>query len=80
VHCNSEDDKQLIREAIEKSNGLEHLTRIQGIMESTGALKYTQSCAHKEVEMAINSLDAIPDSAYKDALIALAHISVERTS
>ncbi|WP_421133506.1 octaprenyl diphosphate synthase [Alteromonas sp. A079] len=79
-HANSEDDKQLIREAIEKSNGLEHLTRIQGIMESTGALKYTQSCAHKEVEMAINSLDAIPDSAYKDALIALAHISVERTS
>ena len=79
-HADSEDDKQLIRDAIEKSNGLEHLTRIQGIMESTGALEYTQACAHKEVQMAIDSLAAIPDSAYKDALIALAHISVERTS
>jgi octaprenyl-diphosphate synthase len=79
-HADSEGDKQLIRDAIEKSNGLEHLTRIQGIMESTGALEYTQACAHKEVKMAIDSLAAIPDSAYKDALIALAHISVERTS
>ena len=34
----------------------------------------------KEVQMAINSLNAIEDSEYKEALIALAHISIERTS
>jgi octaprenyl-diphosphate synthase len=79
-HARNDDDKALIQEAIEQSNGLPHLTRIQGIMEETGALDYTRECAQKEVQMAINSLNAIEDSEYKEALIALAHISIERTS
>ena len=79
-HAESEDDKALIKEAIEQSNGLPHLQRIQGIMEATGALDYTRECANKEVQMAIDSLQAIPDSAYKEALVSLAYISVERTS
>ena len=79
-HAQNDDDKTLIRDAIEQSNGLAHLTRIQGIMEATGALDYTRQCAQNEVDMAIASLASIPDSQYKDALIALAHISIERTS
>ncbi|WP_334028164.1 octaprenyl diphosphate synthase [Alteromonas sp. P256] len=79
-HAQNGDDKTLIRDAIEQSNGLAHLTRIQGIMEATGALDYTRQCAQNEVDMAIASLASIPDSQYKDALIALAHISIERTS
>lgn len=79
-NTDSEEDKVLIREAIEQSNGLPHLTRIQHIMENTGALDYTRKCANNEVKMAIESLSIIPDSPYKEALIALAHISVERTS
>lgn len=79
-HAENEEDALLIREAIEQSNGLPHLTRIQSIMAATGALAYTRTCANKEVQMAIDSLDAIPDSPYKDALVSLAHISVERTS
>jgi len=79
-HAKNDNDKALIQEAIEQSNGLPHLTRIQGIMEETGALDYTRECATKEVQMAIDSLNAIEDSEYKEALIALAHISIERTS
>lgn len=79
-HAESEDEKALIKEAIEQSNGLPHLQRIQGIMEATGALDYTRECANREVQMAIDSLQAIPDSAYKEALVSLAYISVERTS
>ena len=79
-HAKNDDDKALIQEAIEQSNGLPHLTRIQGIMKETGALDYTRECAQKEVQMAIDSLNAIKDSEYKEALIALAHISIERTS
>ena len=79
-HAKNEDDKALIQEAIEQSNGLPHLSRIQGIMEETGALDYTRECAQKEVQMAIDSLNAVEDSEYKEALIALAHISIERTS
>lgn len=79
-HAKSDDDKHLIQEAIEQGNGLPHLTRIQHIMEETGALDYTREQANNEVKMAIDSLAVIPDSQYKDALIALAHMSVERTS
>ncbi|WP_189404756.1 octaprenyl diphosphate synthase [Alteromonas halophila] len=74
------EDTVLIRDAIENANGLQHLTRIQTIMHDTGALDYTRARAEEEVTMAINSLDPIPDSPFKQALIALAHLSVERTS
>ena len=54
-NTDSEEDKALIRDAIEQSNGLPHLTRIQQIMESTGALDYTRTCANNEVKMAIDT-------------------------
>ncbi len=78
---NATDPQQsaLIKAAIEKANGMEHLAQIQDIMRQTGALDYTRACADKEVELAIESLAIVPDSPYKEALISLAHMSVERT-
>lgn len=78
-HAPSEQDATLIKDAIEQANGLEHLTRIQQIMQQTGALDYTKARAQEEVEKAISSLAVVPDSAYKQALISLAHIALERT-
>ncbi len=74
------DDAQLIREAIENANGLPHLDRILGIMKDTGALDYTKACALEESQKAIEALAIVPDSDYKQALIGLANIAVERTS
>ncbi len=79
-HTDKDDDKALIRDAIENSNGLPHLSRIQQIMAETGAIDYTLQRANEEVAMAVNSLSALPDSDYKSALIALANMSVERSS
>lgn len=79
-NADNDEDRTLIRDAIENANGLPHLERIQTIMQQTGALDYTRSRADEEVEMAVNSLAHIPDSPYKKALIALAYIAVERTS
>ena len=78
---NATDPQQsaLIKAAIEKANGMEHLAQIQDIMRRTGALDYTRACADKEVKLAIESLAIVPDSPYKEALISLAHMSVERT-
>ncbi|MEQ5806504.1 octaprenyl diphosphate synthase [Alteromonas sp. NFXS44] len=78
-HAEDEADKQLIREAIEKANGLPHLSRIVNIMSETGALEYTKRCADEETQKAIAALAPVPESDYKQALIALAHIAVERT-
>ncbi|MBU3021151.1 octaprenyl diphosphate synthase [Aestuariibacter sp. A3R04] len=78
-HAKTPEDKTLIHEAIEKANGLPHLTRIQQIMVDTGALDYTRKCADEEKAKAIRALSVIPASPFKEALIGLAHIAVERT-
>lgn len=43
-----------------------------------GALTYTQQKAIEESEKAIAALDVLPDSEFKEALVSLAKISVDR--
>ncbi len=72
--------KQLIRDAIEHCNGMEHLDDILHAMQQTGALVYTQRKAEQEANKAINALAMLPESEYKQALISLAHIAANRSS
>ncbi len=74
----SYEQSAMIREAIEKANGMDKLEQILQAMNETGALRYTTEKAHKEADKAISELAVIPDSVYKDALIALAHLAVKR--
>ena len=71
-------EASLIRSAIENSDGMQHLAKIQSIITNTGALQYTRALAEKEADAAIAALKDIPESDYKQALIALAHTAVER--
>ena len=75
----NEQQSQLIRDAIEHCNGMEHLGEILAIMAETGSLEYTQKKAEQEADLAIQALSIIPDSDYKQALIALAHIAANRS-
>jgi octaprenyl-diphosphate synthase len=78
---NSEGDSKLeIRNAIEQGNGREALASILDTMNATGSLDYTRQKAEVEADKAIECLRDIPDSEFKQALIALAHISVNRTA
>mgnify|MGYP001814316075 FL=1 len=72
-------DRELIRNAI-LEGGLDDLERIQTIIESTGALQYTAARAQEAADVAIGALSGIPDSDYKQALIAIAEFSVRRRS
>ncbi|MCU7940422.1 MAG: octaprenyl diphosphate synthase [gamma proteobacterium symbiont of Bathyaustriella thionipta] len=74
----TEEQAKLIREAIEQG-GLEQIEAITQAIETTGALDYTRNIARKEAEQAIAQLENIPDSKYKQAMITLAHFSVERS-
>jgi len=74
----NEQQKTMIREAIEKANGMERLDEILAVMNETGALEYTTQLAYQEADKAIESLSIIPSSIYKEALIALAHLAVKR--
>ena len=75
----SEEDKELIRKAI-LEGGLDQLEKITRIIESTGALQYTAARAQEAADKAIAALSDIPDSDCKQALIAIADLSVQRRS
>lgn len=68
---------ELIKEAIEQG-GLDQIDEITLAIEVTGALDYTREIARKEAKLAITQLKNIPDSDYKEAMITLAHFSVDR--
>ncbi len=70
---------ELIRTAIEKG-GYDHIDDVQAIIQSTGALGYTASVASREAELALSELAHLEDSDYKQALVSLAHHSVDRNS
>jgi len=77
-HGNAE-QATMIREAIEKANGMERLNDILVVMDQAGSLEYTTQKALQEADKAIAELAVLPDSEYKQALIALAHLSVNRS-
>ena len=54
------------------------LDSIVKTVRSTGALAYTTRKANEAAEKAINALNEIPDSNYKNALIDLARFAVQR--
>lgn len=69
----------MIREAIEKANGMDKLDEILQTMQETGSLEYTRQRALDEADKAIAALAPIAESDYKQALIALAHLAVHRS-
>ncbi len=70
---------QLIRDAIEHSNGMDHLDAILSALRETNALEFTMNKADEEADKAIACLSVLADSPYKEALISLARIAVDRS-
>ena len=68
----------LIREAIEKANGMQHFDEIMQALHDTKALEYSRQRALAEADKAIAALAIIPESEYKQALISLAHLAADR--
>jgi len=73
------ESKKLIRKAI-REGGLEDLTPVLDAIMSTNAIEYTQQQAKKQSQLAIDSLAAITDSSFKQTLITLAKLAVDRTT
>ena len=73
----SDDDKDLLRSIIEQG-GTEQTEKVLGIIQSTDAIDYTFRQAELEADQAIKSLESIPGSAQKEALVALANYAVRR--
>ena len=75
----SGEDRKIIRDAI-LEGGLDQLERITAIIKSTGALQYTADKAREAADNAIASLSRVPESKYKQALINIAELSIQRRS
>ncbi len=73
----NEQQRQIIADAIQRGTSAD-LSLIQQIIQDTGALTYTRQQARLAAERAIASLTVVADSAYKQALIALAEFAVKR--
>jgi len=73
-----EAERALIRHAIEHGE-VARLAEIVDIVRRTGALEATREVARAQAENARRSLDALPESAARDALLELCLRSVERS-
>ncbi|MFQ1013831.1 octaprenyl diphosphate synthase [Avibacterium paragallinarum] len=80
MHNGDETQRQLIRNAIEQGGQREILNDVLAIMAQRGSLTYTIERAEQEAQKAIDAIAILPESEYKQALISLAYLSVDRTT
>lgn len=70
---------KLIRRAI-RQGGLDHLDEVLDIVRETGALDYTRARAEEMASRALEQLDHLPASPYRDSMAELARMAVDRQS
>ena len=69
---------ELIRGAI-RSGGLDNLTQIVDTVRECGGLQYTIDRAAEHTRLALEALEPVANSKYKEALYTLAEESLKRT-
>ena len=74
----SDDEANLIRNAI-RHGGLDNLDAIIDTVKRCGGLQYTIDKAAEHTRLAIEAIQAVPESVYKTALTDLANLSLQRT-
>ncbi len=78
IQNSSKKEADIIIEAIKKGNR-DAFNDVFAIVNSTNAIEYTEQRAEQEAQMAIDAIESIPESEYKEALISLARFSVQRS-
>jgi octaprenyl-diphosphate synthase len=72
------DRREMLRRVIE-TGGSEAIDDVIAAIESTDAIDYTARLAKQEAELAKAALEPLPQSDFRDALVALADFSVDRS-
>ena len=75
----SETQSSMIAESI-RNGDTSQLTQIIQIIRDSGALDYTLSLAKEHATSAIKTLETLPESIYKQAMIDLAEFSISRSN
>ena len=77
LKCGTKQQQDLIKISLQQGS-LQHLDDILEILYATDAIKYTQHCARKEIELALAALNPIASSIDKQSLHDLAMFILER--
>lgn len=78
IHNSTPKEASFIKKAIKKGNHRDLLNIVLNTMQQYGSLEYTKKCAEIEINKAINCLNVLPPSPYKQALKMLAHFIIKR--
>ncbi|MDP8079077.1 octaprenyl diphosphate synthase [Phocoenobacter skyensis] len=78
MHQGNASEAALIREAIEQGGKRESLNDILAIMQKYQSLDYAMQRAKEEAQKAVDAIQILPETEYKQALISLAYLSVDR--
>jgi octaprenyl-diphosphate synthase len=73
----NEQEQAMIRAAIEQGSD-HHLAEITAIIQRTGALEDTYQQAVRASQAAVSAIESLPDSVYRQSLIDLALLAVDR--
>ncbi|KAE9530983.1 octaprenyl diphosphate synthase [Testudinibacter aquarius] len=73
------EQQTMIRNVIENGSGRDQLPQVLAAMQQHGSLDYAMQKAQDEAQKAVAALAPLPESDYKQALVALAYLSVDRT-
>ena len=71
------DEAKILRDAIEQGDR-EAFRQVYDVVQSTDAIDYTNRRANEEADKAIAALSVLEPSEFKEALVQLAHFSVQR--
>lgn len=78
MRVGSDEDKELIRHAI-RQGGLDDLTPVIETVQRNGSVDYTREQAIGQVELAKSAIANLPDTSFKQTLMQIADIAIERT-
>ena len=73
----NDSEVNIVKNAIKDGNR-DAFNEVYAIVKSTNAITYTEQRANEEAQKAIDSLAAVPESEFKQAMIMLAKFSVQR--
>lgn len=79
MQTGDEQQQDIIKHAIE-TEGIALLNEVVEVIQQTGAIEFTRNKAQQEAQLAKQALKDLPASEYKNALIALADLAVERNN
>ena len=78
MRVGSDADKEMIRHAI-RQGGLEDLTPVIETVQRNGSVDYTREKAVEQVELAKSAIAGLADTSFKETLMQIADIAIERT-